>query len=119
VRRRVLVADLHNTLYDWVTYFATSFTAMTDRIHEITNIPKTTLFAEFKMVHQSYANSEQPFAALELPSIQKYFGTSDRIQLKAYLNQAFHVFNKTRKQYLRLYETVDETIKNSIRKGAC
>ena len=111
MRHRMLVTDLDNTLYDWVTYFATAFGAMTKTIHEITGISEATLFGEFKKIYQHYGNSEQPFAALELPSVRQHFGTSDRSQLKEYLNPAFHVFNRMRKQHLHLYRTVDDTMR--------
>jgi FMN phosphatase YigB (HAD superfamily) len=106
VRHRVLVTDLDNTLYDWVTYFATAFSAMADAVYELTGIPKDRLFGEFKRVHRRYANSEQPFAVLELPSIRRHFGTSDRAELRELLDPALYAFNKMRKETLRLYDTV-------------
>ena len=38
-----LITDLDNTLYDWVTYFSTSFTAMIEALVPIINIDKEQL----------------------------------------------------------------------------
>jgi FMN phosphatase YigB (HAD superfamily) len=117
VRRRVVVTDLDNTLYDWVTYFATSFSAMAEDLQELTGVSRDQLFAEFKQVHQRYANSEPPFAALELPSIQRYFGTKDRTTLAQLLDPALHKFNRKRRESLRLYETVRDTMQQLTDRG--
>jgi hypothetical protein len=38
------------------------------------SVVEAKLFDEFKIVHERYGNSEQPFAILELPSVQERFG---------------------------------------------
>ena len=75
--KKLLITDLDNTLYDWVTFFTSSFRGMIEELTKLLDVDEEILFAEFRAVHQKYGNSEQPFAVLELPSVlQKYPGLS-------------------------------------------
>jgi phosphoglycolate phosphatase-like HAD superfamily hydrolase len=56
------------------------------------------------------ANSEQPFAVLELPSLKRKFPGSSRQEILERIDPALHRFNSTRKQTLALYEGVSETL---------
>jgi phosphoglycolate phosphatase-like HAD superfamily hydrolase len=107
---RLLITDLDNTLYDWVTFFALSFRAMVKSLAEITAISEEALLDDFKAVHQKHGNSEYPFAILELPLLRaKYSGYSDQEVLVA-VDGALHEFNRVRAQTLRLYDGVAETL---------
>jgi phosphoglycolate phosphatase-like HAD superfamily hydrolase len=107
---KLLITDLDNTLYDWVTYFAHAFDAMTRALEPLVGVSRDQLLDEFKAVHQRYGNSEQPFAVLELPSVQAKFGTTNRAELKAAVNVALHAFNAERKKHLVLYPSVRDTL---------
>jgi phosphoglycolate phosphatase len=72
--KKMIITDLDNTLYDWVTYFSLSFKAMVNELEDILDINKKQIFEEFKTIHQYYGNTEQPFAILELPSVKKNLG---------------------------------------------
>lgn len=106
----LLITDLDNTLYDWVTFFARSFTAMVDALVDGLGIDRDQLLAEFHSVHQRFCNSEQPFAVLELPCIRERFGPLGRLALKEKLEAPLHAFNSERKKTLALYESVAETL---------
>ena len=107
---KLLITDLDNTLYDWVSFFSQSFEAMVDSIVELTGIEKSMLLRDFKDIHQKYNSSERPFAALEVKAIIDYFGTTDKEVLKTKLVPAFRSFSETRKDTLKLYEGVTETL---------
>jgi FMN phosphatase YigB (HAD superfamily) len=109
--KAILITDLDNTLYDWVTFFTYAFREMVGEISRLTGAHEDVLLAEFKSVHQKYGNSEQPYAALELPSVRAAFGTSDRETLITKLDSAFYAFNKRRKELLRPYPDVAETLR--------
>ena len=66
---------------------------------------------EFKAIHQSYGSSEVPFAALRLPSAQRRFPQLDRTELATALAPAFAAFSSTRRQQLRLYDGVENTLR--------
>jgi FMN phosphatase YigB (HAD superfamily) len=109
-RFRLVITDLDNTLYDWVTFFATSFTAMADSLAVLLDLPVEQIYSEFKAVHQRYGNSEQPFAALELPSVLRRFPGAGRDELLQALANPLKAFNSARKRNLKLYPTVLSTL---------
>jgi len=112
---RLLITDLDNTLYDWVTYFSKSFRAMVSRLSELIAVPQERLLDEFRVVHQSHGNSEHPFAVFEIASVRERFRGLSSAELKIELDDALHEFNRTRRKYLKLYPGVLETL-TSLRK---
>jgi FMN phosphatase YigB (HAD superfamily) len=114
---RLVITDLDNTLYDWVTFFAISFEAMADELSRILDLPIEVVYREFKAVHQHYGNSEQPFAILELPSVKKRFSDANREELLELLAAPLRAFNSARKRHLRLYPTVLQTLQSLRRAG--
>lgn len=108
--QKLLITDLDNTLYDWVSFFAPSFRSMVRELTALLDVREEMLLSEFKAVHQHFGNSEQPFAVLELPSIKQRLGSSSRQEILQRIDPALHRFNSTRKQTLALYEGVSETL---------
>lgn len=114
----LLITDLDNTLYDWVTYFAQAFLALIEQAEKILDVPRERLLDEFKAVHQHYHNSEHPFALLEIASVKQKFGNLSRQESKILLDDAFHAFNSVRKATLHTYEGVIETLR-LIKESGC
>lgn len=108
--QKLLITDLDNTLYDWVTFFTASFRSMVSELTDVLDIPEEVLLNEFKGVHQRYGNSEQPFAVLELPSVRRKFGNLSRDEVLIKIDPALHRFNSTRKRTLALYQGAAETL---------
>jgi HAD superfamily hydrolase (TIGR01549 family) len=108
--KRLLVCDLDNTLYDWVSYFVPSFYAMIDVVVGLTGCDREKLLIDFRKVHQRYGDSEQPFALLETNTIKELFGHRSTASMTATLDPAFHAFNSARKKHLRLHHEVRETL---------
>lgn len=106
----MLITDLDNTLYDWVSFFSKAFSALVHELSILLQVDEERLLDEFKSIHQRYGNTEQPFAMLELPSVQKKFGNINREDLIKELEKPAYAFNKARKQYLKLYDSVDSTL---------
>lgn len=115
--KRLLITDLDNTLYDWVTFYAQSFSRMVDELVLMLGVPRERLLDDFKLIHQQYGNSEQPFATLELEAVQKRFGGATRNELVEHLAPAFDAFNKTRHETLHLYPGVAETLQSLHAQG--
>jgi phosphoglycolate phosphatase-like HAD superfamily hydrolase len=116
-RHELVITDLDNTLYDWVTFFAKSFQAMLSSLAKLLEVGEPELINEFKLVHQRYQDSEQPFAILELPSVRARFSGLDRLRLTRELDEPLHAFNRERKQHLRLYDSVANTMRVLSRYG--
>ena len=106
----LVVTDLDNTLYDWVTFFASSFYAMVSRAAEILRTPVEVLLDECRRVHQYYGDSEAPFALLDTPTVQERYKGLSRQEQAAILDPAFYAFNRERERTLRLYPRVGETL---------
>jgi len=106
MKKRLLVCDLDNTLYDWVAYFVPSFYAMVDEVVKITGCDREQLLDDFRTVHRTHHDSEHPFALLETQTIHKIFQGKSRNEMANILDPAFHAFNSTRKATLHLYPGV-------------
>lgn len=106
----LVISDLDNTLYDWVTYFARSFRAMVAELESLLEAPRDQLLDEFRTLHQTLGTVEQPFALFELPAVISRFGPLPPLEMKARLEPALHAFNRERKASLRLYEGVEPTL---------
>jgi FMN phosphatase YigB (HAD superfamily) len=115
--KKLLITDLDNTLYDWVSFFAQSFNAMLEKTIEITGLERELLISEFKQVHQYHGNTEYPFSIFELECIQEHFKTSDKKILKQELDEALHSFNSKRKKVLKCYEGVIDTLEKLSNDG--
>jgi FMN phosphatase YigB (HAD superfamily) len=110
MRQKLLITDLDNTLYDWVTFFSAAFRSMVGELTKLLDVPEETILSEFKTIHQRYGNSEQPFAVLELPLLQRRFADLSRDEVIRKIDPALHRFNNTRKQMLTLYQGAAETL---------
>lgn len=107
---KLLITDLDNTLYDWVTFFTASFRSMVEELTLLLDLPEQVILDEFKVIHQRYGNSEQPFAVLELPALQRRFPDLRREEVLRKIDSALHRFNSVRKRTLTLYAGVAETL---------
>ncbi|NTX64316.1 HAD family hydrolase [Myxococcus sp. CA051A] len=107
---KLVITDLDNTLYDWVSFFSKAFEAMAVELSVILNIDAATLFNEFQAVHQKYGDSEYPFAVLDLPTLQRQLGSLSREEKIRCLDKAFHAFNSSRHKELQLYDGVELTL---------
>ena len=108
--KELLICDLDNTLYDWAGYFVPSFYAMVDEVVTITGCDRETLLDDFRRVHQAYGDSEQPFALLETETVKKIYRNAPVSSIIDALDPAFHAFNLSRKNNLKLHPYVRETL---------
>lgn len=115
--KKLLITDLDNTLYDWVTFFTSSFQGMVEELTQILGVDEQQILDEFRTVHQRYGNSEQPFAVLELPSVLRKFPGLTRAELTEKLDPALHRFNSIRKRTLSLYPGSSETFQYLTERG--
>lgn len=106
----VLICDLDNTLYDWVSYFVPALYAMVKSASTILDANEELILDELRSVHQRHSDSEHPFALLETEIVQKKFGPDGKAEAYAKLNPAFYAFNSTRKKKLRLYPGVTDVL---------
>lgn len=117
MNKSLLVCDLDNTLYDWVEYFVTAFYAMVDEAVRVTGCDRERLLDDFRAVHREHHNSEHPFSLLETQTVQELFPGRPRKEIAKQLDSAFHAFNVSRKETLRLYPGVREGLELLYQSG--
>ena len=106
-RKSVLITDLDNNLFDWVHLWHSCFSAMLEKIIEISGVPETVLKAEIKAVHQKHGTSKYSFLVEELPSLLEKFPGQDLTKVFA---PAFAAYREQRRKELRFYPSVAETL---------
>lgn len=106
----LVVCDLDNTLYDWVSYFVPSFYAFAQKASEILSCDHEKLLDEFKLVHQRHHDSEHPFSLLETQTVKDSFQGKTLKEITDELDPAFHIFNQQRKKTLSNYQGVSSTL---------
>jgi FMN phosphatase YigB (HAD superfamily) len=117
IKVKLLISDLDNTLFDWVSFYAQSFESMAIELAKLLDIPLVTVLKEYQLVHQQYANTEKPFATLALPCVKAKYGHAANEVMLAELSPVFNAFNMKRNETLRLYPSVIETLIELKRSG--
>ncbi|MFC1852516.1 HAD hydrolase-like protein [candidate division CSSED10-310 bacterium] len=115
--KKILILDLDNTLYDWITYYARSFRAMLTVLERLSGVKEEILIAEFKAIHQKHHSSEYAFSIQELPSLQKRHPQKTPAELITYYWEAVVQFRRTREKCLKLYPGVRDTIQKLHQAG--
>jgi FMN phosphatase YigB (HAD superfamily) len=105
-QRKVLLLDLDNTLYDWVSYFAPALRGMCHALSEATGLPSSVLFDELKIVFKAHGTVEYTFALQELPSLRRLHPRDTSAALVARYRPVIEVFQHRRRAYLRPYPGV-------------
>jgi phosphoglycolate phosphatase len=106
----LLVTDLDNTLYDWVTPFARAMRALVRGLDAVVGAGEPQLYEELQAVHRRHHNSEHPFACFELPSVRAAFPDATPADLLKELALPLAAFDAARSDALRLYDGVAETL---------
>ncbi len=107
---KLLITDLDDTLYSWISFFIPAFYGMVEELSHILNEEKVTLLKEYKQIHQQKGSVEYPYATLYLPSVVNAYPGDTTEELRQKLDPVFHRFNSIRKKYLKLYPHVRETL---------
>jgi phosphoglycolate phosphatase len=113
----LLVTDLDNTLYDWVSFFACAFYDMVAVASRILDVDEERLLDDLRAVHQRMHSSEHPYSLLETDTVRARFGHLSRSKQAQHLDDAFHQFNRTRNATLKLYEGVASGLRRLQARG--
>ncbi len=113
---RLVVTDLDDTIWDWLTMWYNSFEPYLSRISDETGISKEVLIKNFKSLHQHYGTTEMSFAYKELGIIDKeYYHAFD--QGGTQVRSIIHEYYSNKKNSLRLYDGVVETLRQIKSRG--
>jgi phosphoglycolate phosphatase-like HAD superfamily hydrolase len=112
---QLMITDLDNTLFDWLDVWAASFSAMLEQLSDASGVPKGALEDEFRAVHQRHGTVEYALAINELPSLTRLHPNADLAEV---YSDAVDAFRTARRERLRLYPGVIETLER-IRQSGC
>jgi phosphoglycolate phosphatase len=108
---KLVICDLDNTLYDWVGYFVPAFDAMLEELVRTTGQSEDDLLDSFRRLHQRYGTSEYALAVAELDVLAECdadLRVADRLEKH---RGALLAFRERRRQSLRLYPDVAQTLR--------
>jgi len=111
----VLIIDLDDTLFDWVSLWYYPFKKMLERLIIDSGIPKDVLEEEFKKVFTKYGTCEYSFAIQELPSLVRKHPNQD---LSEIYKDAISIYRMERKKRLKLFPNVLKTLRYIKAKGS-
>ncbi|WP_430884441.1 HAD family hydrolase [Fusibacter sp. JL216-2] len=106
----LIITDLDNTLYDWVTFYANSFEAMISELSNTLELDSESLYKEFRMIHQKYGNSERSYTIFDISSVLEVTSSMNKLEKLDYLKESLDAFNSTRDKFLKLYGSVYKTL---------
>ncbi len=111
-----LITDADNTLYNWVEYIVPCLETMVSHLHRETGIDPDRIAESIKEVFEKYRTNEYPFVLQEaevFSELRRDFpGFQERL-----IKPTRALFNRTRKENLRLYPGVAETLWSLINRG--
>lgn len=107
VKKRVLITDVDNTLLDWLDLWHQTFSAMIDKVLDISGVDPDELYTQCSMLHQKYGTSEYSRLLEELPCLHHLYGNN----IISVMEPAIDAFRVARRRALQLYPTVEETLK--------
>ena len=113
---KVLITDLDDTIWDWLVMWYNSFNPYSNRIQNECRINKDNLISDFKQLHQKYHTSEVSYAYKELKSLtpESYNIIERDSEEKIGI---IHEYYRNKKNNLKLYNDVLETLKIIKSKG--
>lgn len=104
--KKALITDVDNTLFDWVDIWYKSFTAMMDKVAEISGIATVELYPSISTIHQRYRTSEYAFLLEEIPELVERYGSD----IKTVFAPAIEAYRLARSNALHLYPSVMSTL---------
>lgn len=113
----VLVTDLDNTLYDWLGMWHAAFGALLETLLARTGIPSDKLLQEIQEVHRRHGTAEYAFLLEELPSLRNLHPATDPLKIPLLYQDAIDAYCQARRERLRLYPTVMETLQHLKHSG--
>ena len=107
---KLLVFDIDNTIFDWVTYYVNAFGALLQKLESIIHVPYMQLATEAKEVFHAQRSIEYPFVVQQMPSVLGYYDADiDRLLVEA-VEPTRLAFNAVAREYLKPYPGVVATI---------
>ena len=107
---KLVVTDLDNTVYDWLSFFIPSFRAMLEELRRITGVSRDDLLDSFRRVNQRHGTTEYAFAVEELDVLEAQDRRLSMLQRTAKYRSALAAFRHESARRLRPYPGVVDTL---------
>lgn len=116
MKKKILITDIDNTLFDWFSMWHHSFSAMTEKLSILTGVELESLYPEIKRIYQIHGTAEYAFLLEELlPWINSQAGEIFTIED---LRPAIEAYREARSEYMVLYPQVMETLE-TLKSSGC
>lgn len=102
----ILVTDLDNTLYDFISFFGPSFRGMVHALSRRLGVQEELLFDQYRDVYSRFGTVEYRESTQNLTVLQAL----PEAEQSEVVRLAYTVFGQTRKRNLALYPGVKETL---------
>lgn len=107
MKKRALITDLDNTLFDWVYIWYRSFSAMYNKVVVDTGVDESILKADIRAVHQRHGTSEYAFLLEELPCLKPILAGRPATEV---FSEAIDAYRDARREAMQLYPGVAKTL---------
>lgn len=111
----VLIADLDDTLLDWLRFWYDPFSVLLEELHQASGVSVDRLKKEFRRLHQRHGTSEASWLLGELPSLQKKHPDED---IGEVYDSVLHAYYSERLKHFDLFPGVRETLQEIRRAGS-
>lgn len=108
--KQLLVLDIDNTVFDWVSYYVTAMEALLDHVSKITGQSQATLAAEARQVFEAEGSIEYPFLIQQLPSVTRSYPQQVDQMLAEAVEPGRQAFNQAAQRLLKPYPGVEHTL---------
>jgi len=105
---KLIVLDIDNTVFDWVTYYTNALWALLGSTSKIIGIPADVLAEESKHVFERHGSIEYPFVIQELPSVIKHYGDNIDLMLNECVDPSRQIFLDVAKHHLKPYAGTED-----------
>jgi FMN phosphatase YigB (HAD superfamily) len=106
-RCKLLVLDIDNTVFDWVTYYVHSYSALLERVSVAIGVGWDELAEQSKEVFEKNGSIEFPFVIQELPAVNDFFKADIDKMLDLAVRPARDEFLKMADLHLKPYAGVE------------
>lgn len=107
---QLLITDLDNTVYDWVSFYAEATAALVREAERLLDVPADEILDDLRAVHQRFGTMERPYALLDTDVVVRCLPRQTRRERATHLDAAFHAFDEARSQTLRMYPGAREAL---------
>jgi len=107
---QLLITDLDNTVYDWVSFYANATAALVREAERLLDVPADEILDDLRAVHQRFGTMERPYALLDTDVVVRCLPRRTRRERATHLDAAFHAFDEARSHALRMNPGALETL---------